>query len=147
MMIEMKNPSHKQKDLPEDEYKTAVRKVVDMVKEPTETHQKAVKTREAEVGDMQSRRFCSFATRGGKHELRRGEFYINVKKGEIYINEEKVVRRPNTNYIMVEPVAVKRVEAVDMLLQPLSPAKEYVMMLSNDSNDGEGLVEGEVYMT
>ena len=64
MMIEMKNPSHKQKDLPEDEYNTAVRKVVDMVKEPTETHQKAVKTREAEVRDVlsrQSREFRSFA--------------------------------------------------------------------------------------
>jgi hypothetical protein len=65
-----------------------------------------------------------FVTRGGKHELRRGKFYINVKKGEIYINEKKVIRQPYTNYIMVEPVAVKCVEAVDMLLQPLSPAKE-----------------------
>jgi hypothetical protein len=142
-----KNTPHKQKDLPEDVYKTAVREVVDMVEEPTEPHQKAVKTREAEVRDVQSRRFCSFATQGGKHELRRGEFYIDVKMGEIYPNEKKkVVRQPNTNYIMVEPVAEKHVEAVDRQVQLLSLVKGNVMMLSEDSNDGEELEEGEVYI-
>ena len=52
-----KNTPHKQKDLPEDVYKTAVREVVDMVEEPTEPHQKAVKTREAEFREVQSREF------------------------------------------------------------------------------------------
>jgi hypothetical protein len=82
------------------------------VTDPTEPHQKAVKMQEAEVRDVKSREFCSFATRGGKHKVRRGEFYINVKrdkiyinvkKGEVYINETKmVVSQPITNNLMTE---------------------------------------------
>ena len=45
------NP-HMQKDILRDKYKTAVRMVEDMVKDPTETHQKTVKTREAEVRNV-----------------------------------------------------------------------------------------------
>jgi hypothetical protein len=63
-----KNAPHKQKDYPEGVQKTAARMVEDMVTDPTEPHQKAVKTQEAEVRDVQLREFCSFATRGGKHE-------------------------------------------------------------------------------
>ena len=41
-----------------------------------------------------------------------------MKKDKIYI-DMKVFRQPNTNFIMVEySVAVKHVEAEDMLLQP-----------------------------
>jgi hypothetical protein len=53
------------------------RKVVDMVRDPTELNQKAVKTREAEVRDVQSREICSFAYRGGKHEVRGVVNYID----------------------------------------------------------------------
>ena len=44
-----KNTLHKQKDYPEGVHKTAVRMVVDAVKEPTELHQKAVKTQTQEA--------------------------------------------------------------------------------------------------
>ena len=57
-----------------------------------------------------------------------------------------MVRQPNTNYIMVEPVAEKHVEAVDRQVQLLSLVKGNVMMLSSDSNDGEELEEGKVYI-
>jgi hypothetical protein len=107
--------------------------VVDTVTDPTEPDQKTVKTREAEVRDVQSREFYSFATRGGKHEVQRGEFYINVKrgkiyinvkKGEIYVNMKEVVSQPIANYIVVEyGDAVKHVVAEDML-RPLRLAKE-----------------------
>jgi uncharacterized protein YktB (UPF0637 family) len=117
-----KTAPHKQKDYSEGMHKTTVRMVEDTVTDPTEPHQKAVKTQEAEVRDVQSREFCSFATRGGKHEVRRGEFYIdkkrdkiyiNVKKGEVYINEmKKVVSQPFSIYIVEDDgVALKHVVA------------------------------------
>ena len=136
-----KNAPHKQKDYPEGVHKTAVRMVEDTVKDPTEPHRKAVKTQEAEVRDVQSREFCSFATRGGKYEVWRGEFYINVerdeiyinvKKGEVYINEMKKVEE--------DGVAVKHVLAEDMP-RPLSHAKQNVMMHGDDFNEEEMLVK------
>ena len=75
----MKNSPHMKKDYLGNLHKTAVKMVLD----PTEPDQKTVKTREAEVRDVQPRELYSFATRGGKHEVQRGEFYINVKMGKI----------------------------------------------------------------
>ena len=57
-----------------------------------------------------------------------------------------MVRQPNTNYIMVEPVYEKHVEAEDRQVQLLSLAKGNVMMLSSGYNDGEELEEGKVYI-
>jgi hypothetical protein len=128
------NP-YNQKDFVRDEYKTAARDVVNTVKDPTELHQKAVKTQEAEVRSVlsrQSREFCSFAYRGGRHEVWRVVNYINVK--------QKVVSQPIANYINVElDDTVKHVVAEDML-RPLSLSKDNVTMHSNDFNDGEMLV-------
>ena len=45
----------RQKDYLGDCHKTIVRMVKDMVKDPTEPHQKTVKNREAEFRDIQSR--------------------------------------------------------------------------------------------
>jgi hypothetical protein len=113
------NP-HKQKDYLGKWHKTAVRMVEDMVTDPTEPHMKTVKTREAEVRKVlsrQSREFCSFAYRGGKHKVQRVENYIKVEFND----------------------AVKHVVAEDMPW-PLSLAMENVTMHSNDSNDVEMLV-------
>ena len=63
-----------------------------------------------------------------------------------YYDVNEQVRQPNTNYIMVEPVYEKHVEAVDRQVQLLSLVKGNVMMLSSDSNDGEELEEGKVYI-
>jgi hypothetical protein len=99
---------------------------------------------------VQSREFCSFATRGGNHEVRRGEFYINMERDEIYINVKKgevfnemkvVVSQPFAIYIVEEDgVAVKHVVAEDML-RPLTHAKENMMMHGDDFNKEEMLVK------
>ena len=51
------NTQHKQKDILEDWHKTKVRRVEDMVTDPTEPHHnhRAVKTRDAEVMKVQYR--------------------------------------------------------------------------------------------
>jgi hypothetical protein len=126
------NP-HKQTDFLRDKYMTAAREVVDTVKDPTELHQKAVTTREAQVRDVQSREreFYSFANRGGKHEVWGVVNYIDEMN--------KVVRQPIANYIKVEyGDAVKHVVAEDMP-RPLRLAKENVMKHNDDFNDGEML--------
>ena len=67
-MIKKNNP-HKQKDFLRNVHKTAAKMVVETVTDPTEPHKKSVKTREAEVRDVQSRVFYCFANPGGKHEV------------------------------------------------------------------------------
>ena len=79
------NTQHEQKDIPEDRHKTAVRKVEDMVTDPTEPHhnQRAVKTRDAEVRDVQyreSKQICNFSGQGEEYQVLRGVDFINTKK-------------------------------------------------------------------